>query len=315
MAWFDRRADDEPRRKAALPELEAQPGGVARHVGSVLVDDPDDAERRPHPSDPQAVGPDRPSVTTSPTGSGERGHLSQPGGHGLDAVLGQAQPVDRPRAQCPRPRPRARSARLASRSDGPWPREQVGGQAQGLGPDSGVRATPRPSPPRRRGPPVREGPASPQLESYQGSADVRHGRSEDHVVSVDHDVAGAVRRARPPGPLPRCAATRPLAKTRRRARRSRPRRRPRTAPSTPTMPWARSDGPRPAARRARPGRRSSRPRRRQGEGDPELAGAEAGLARPEHGPDAGLARRDPRPGSRAPRLRRSRPRRPTRWRS
>ena len=55
MAMLERIAPDDPRRNAALPGLEAQAEGVARDVGAVLVDDRHDAERHPHPVDPQAV--------------------------------------------------------------------------------------------------------------------------------------------------------------------------------------------------------------------------------------------------------------------
>ena len=39
-------------QEGGVARLQAQPGGVARHVGPVLVDHADDAERHPHPASP-----------------------------------------------------------------------------------------------------------------------------------------------------------------------------------------------------------------------------------------------------------------------
>ena len=47
-----------PAQEGSVARFEAQPRGVTRHVGPVLVDDADDTERHPHPGDPQAVGTD-----------------------------------------------------------------------------------------------------------------------------------------------------------------------------------------------------------------------------------------------------------------
>ena len=73
-------APDEPRRKAALPDLRHSAGGVAGDVGPVLVDDRHDAERHPHPLDAQAVGA-HPAVEHLAHRVGQRGHLAQPAGH------------------------------------------------------------------------------------------------------------------------------------------------------------------------------------------------------------------------------------------
>ena len=129
-ARLDSRAEDEPRRKAALPALEAEAGGVARHVGPVLVDDADDAERHPDPLHPQPVRPD-PTVDHLADRVREGGHVPQPLRHLPRADLGQPEPVDRGRSQAvalgtargldgspPGPRgrsPRARPPRRAGR--------------------------------------------------------------------------------------------------------------------------------------------------------------------------------------------------------
>ena len=55
MARLDARAAELPRKKAALPAFKQSAGGVARHVGPVLVDDGDNAERYPDLLDPEPV--------------------------------------------------------------------------------------------------------------------------------------------------------------------------------------------------------------------------------------------------------------------
>ncbi len=53
----ERKLSEPPRRITALPALSAQRAGVGGDVGPALVDDGDDAERRAHALDAQAVGP------------------------------------------------------------------------------------------------------------------------------------------------------------------------------------------------------------------------------------------------------------------
>ena len=77
-------APDEPRRKAALPGLETEPDRVAGDVGPVLVDDRHHAERHADPADREAVRTGRP-LDDLADGVGQAGHLTQAGGHGLDA--------------------------------------------------------------------------------------------------------------------------------------------------------------------------------------------------------------------------------------
>ena len=60
-----------------VARLEAQAGGVAGHVGAVLVDDPDHAERDPHPLTRSPLGRTQPS-TISPTGSGRAATVRRP---------------------------------------------------------------------------------------------------------------------------------------------------------------------------------------------------------------------------------------------
>ena len=106
-------APDEPRRKAALPDLRHSAGGVARDVRPVLVDDADDAERHAHPADPQAVGPD-PAVDDLADRIGQRGHLRSPA-----AIASTLRSVRRSRsttvAEAPPPSAAARRRRR-------WPR-------------------------------------------------------------------------------------------------------------------------------------------------------------------------------------------------
>ena len=210
-----------------VARLQAQPGGVAGHVGPVLVDDADHAEGDPHPLDPQAVGP-HPAVDhlarpgrAAPPPCAARRPWPPPGGRRGGAGRGRwrrrrpARPApDRRRwppgrhrsappagrrpgggPRCGRPtRPRA-TRRLAAWAR--WPSSVIG--VDGL--DCTVSAyLPGPAPSRRAPPGGRA-----QLQHHQ-------------VVPVDHlggDVVGQLVGA-PPGPPATTVAgwpTRPLAKT------------------------------------------------------------------------------------------------------
>ena len=94
IAWFERRALDEPRSSAAFPDFRQMPGGVARHVRSVLVDDRHDTQRDAHPLDLEAVRAPR-AVEDLTDRVRERGDLMEPGCHALDPRVVEAQPVDR----------------------------------------------------------------------------------------------------------------------------------------------------------------------------------------------------------------------------
>ena len=117
-------------QEGGVARLEAQAGGVARHVGPVLVDHADHAERHPHPRDPQAVGP-HPALDHLAHRVGQRGHLAQAARHALHPLLGEAQPV---------PGRLGHAGRLGPLEVGPVGLhqrrpllfEEVGGQPQGV---------------------------------------------------------------------------------------------------------------------------------------------------------------------------------------
>ena len=73
--------------------LQAQGSRVGGHVGSRLVDDPDDPQRDPHAAHEQAVGA-APHGRDLAHGVGQRGDLLEPPGHGPDGLLVEGEPVD-----------------------------------------------------------------------------------------------------------------------------------------------------------------------------------------------------------------------------
>ena len=88
-------ADDDPRSITALPDLRHRPGGVAGHVGAVLVDDADHPERHPHPLDPRGrwAGPIRRPPRRP--GSGRAATWRSPSAMAATRSSVQAQPVER----------------------------------------------------------------------------------------------------------------------------------------------------------------------------------------------------------------------------
>ena len=85
-----------------VARLEADAGGVAGDVGTVLVDDRDHSEWHAHPLDPQPVRPS-PTFDHLTDRIGEGGDVAQALGHAGDPLLGQTQAVERTRlhALCP----------------------------------------------------------------------------------------------------------------------------------------------------------------------------------------------------------------------
>ena len=79
-----------------VARLQADAGGVARDVRPVLVDDRDDAERHTDPLDLEAVRP-LPAVEHLAHGVGQPSDVAEPFGHSLEAGVGEAQAVERPR--------------------------------------------------------------------------------------------------------------------------------------------------------------------------------------------------------------------------
>ncbi len=79
--------------QGGVPGLQAQGGGIARDIGPVLVDDPDDAERDSHLPDFQPIGP-HPAVDGLADRVGEGDHLAQAPRHGRHPGLAQPEPVD-----------------------------------------------------------------------------------------------------------------------------------------------------------------------------------------------------------------------------
>ena len=132
----DGRVGLDGRRRApqqhGVARLQAQPGGVAGHVGTVLVDDADDPEGHPDPRDPQAVGAD-PAVDHLADRVGQGGHGPEAGGHARDPAGVEPEPVERGGvgSAASRPGPGRRRWRRAARRP---LLDEVGGAAQGLVP-------------------------------------------------------------------------------------------------------------------------------------------------------------------------------------
>ena len=127
---FECAADEEPRSSTALPGLQAQRGGVDRHVRPRLVDDGDHAQRDSNLAATRARSASRPPSTTSPTGSGSAAiarapsaiprtrasHRAPAGPSARRTARTRARPRDRgrsprgSRACAPPARPRSRSS-------------------------------------------------------------------------------------------------------------------------------------------------------------------------------------------------------------
>ena len=106
IATFERSARRRAAQQRRVARLEAQPGGVARDVGAVLVDDRHDTERHADPLRSRGRSGGVQPSSTSPIGIGQRGDRAQPGGHALEPGIGEPQPVERAGRHAPRPRPR-----------------------------------------------------------------------------------------------------------------------------------------------------------------------------------------------------------------
>ena len=85
-------AEELPRSRTALPDLQGQAEGVDGHVGPALVDDSDHAEGHPLLAQLQAVG-HRAAAQHLADRVGQAGDLTQPGGDAVDALRVQRQPV------------------------------------------------------------------------------------------------------------------------------------------------------------------------------------------------------------------------------
>ena len=81
-----------------IAALEAERAGVRGHVGPAFVDDADDAERRRHALDDEAIGTGVPRQH-SPDRVGQGGDLLEPARDRLDPRRIERQPVDQRRAQ------------------------------------------------------------------------------------------------------------------------------------------------------------------------------------------------------------------------
>ena len=134
--------------------LEAESGGIRRHVGPGLVDDADDPERHPHAPHLDARG----AVVEVGDGAHrvrQGGDLAQPLDHGVDAPGGQLEAVQQGRVQtlgAPPPPGPGRWRRRGPRGSHRWrPRWRSG-------PDPWPWCWPGPGPGRRRG---RAGPGRP----------------------------------------------------------------------------------------------------------------------------------------------------------
>ena len=115
-----------PRRITALPALRQSAPASAVTFGPALEDHADDAERRAHALDMEAVGP-VPFGHHRADRIGQRGDLAQPVDHRGDALVGELQPVEEGRGQAARRVPRAMSAALAARMSAAPRHERVGG--------------------------------------------------------------------------------------------------------------------------------------------------------------------------------------------
>ena len=81
-----------PSQQSGIARLEAEPGGVAGHVGTILVDDTDHAQGHPDPPDGQPVRT-HPSVDHLTDRIGEGRHLAEPSGHGRHPGPVEPQPI------------------------------------------------------------------------------------------------------------------------------------------------------------------------------------------------------------------------------
>ena len=97
-ARFDSQGRGRAPEKGGVARTQAERGGIARDVGSVLVDDADNAERHSDPLYAQPVG-SYPTVHHLSHRVGQGGHVPQRVRHLPEATLGQPQPVDGGRAQ------------------------------------------------------------------------------------------------------------------------------------------------------------------------------------------------------------------------
>ena len=294
MAWLEARAEAEPAQEGGVARLEAEPGGVAGHVGAVLVDHADHAQRHPHPRNPQAVRP-HPAVDDLAHRVGQRGHPPQAGGH-------RRRSARRSVAGDPGRTPPCRRTRRGRGHPG-WPPatrrrlllEQVGRHAQGVvahrSRGAGHRAASAAADAARQ---LRRGPV--------WSPDQRTSTRSSRCTTRWDMSSGSWSLRRPTHSEARAARrrTRPLAKI---------------LPSGPTISTA-SSGPKSPSDGHHAGREQRPPafgqglvgplvddeaaRGSQGEGDPQLAGREAVGPGPEHGAHAGLAghcrRHDAGPG-------------------
>ena len=86
--------------------LEAKRAGVGGHIGAALVDHADDAERRRHALDNEAIGTGV-GREHAPDRIGQGGDLLDPERHRLDPSRIEREPVDQRRAQVLRPSIRA----------------------------------------------------------------------------------------------------------------------------------------------------------------------------------------------------------------
>ena len=80
-------------KNAGVAGLEAQDGGIGRHIRTRFIDDPDHADGHPELGDLESVrtGPRADDFTDR---IGEQGDLPHPLGHGADTIGGQPQTID-----------------------------------------------------------------------------------------------------------------------------------------------------------------------------------------------------------------------------
>ena len=177
IARFERSAVPLPRSSAALPALTHRPAASDVTFGPVLVDDRDDAERDPHLLDLEPVRAD-PAADDLADRVGERRDLAQAGGHGVDARVGEAQPVERP-GSIPRGRGRVEIGGVGGEDLAGLLDQQVGGgvQARRSWPRSPAVASTRDA--RRR---------ASQLEHR-----VRHAPEHNENARRDSDIAEIAR--------------------------------------------------------------------------------------------------------------------------
>ena len=82
-----------PAQHHRVAALQTQRACVGGHVRPALVDDADDAERRRHPLDPEAVG-SLEGCEHAADGVGQRRNFFDGAGHRLDAGFAKRQAVD-----------------------------------------------------------------------------------------------------------------------------------------------------------------------------------------------------------------------------